>query len=212
MARLIPKVNIEDISVKSERDVARFLVDLLPDDCVIYHSYPWLRVDRNDKGNTTLKEGETDFVVILPSHGILVLEVKGGEIRYDSETREWSRVLPNGNLRSIQDPFEQARRNTHFLETEIKQKGYNGANSLPFGYGYAAVFPDSEYSGETPVGSTPSVILSASDLPKPFIILLFPSPLMLHLSPLSWAFNAFFSRLLLLFYYNSSLLPILFSL
>ncbi|EMJ7188121.1 NERD domain-containing protein [Vibrio vulnificus] len=165
LARLIPKVNIEDISVKSERDVARFLVDLLPDDCVIYHSYPWLRVDRNDKGNTTLKEGETDFVVILPSHGMLVLEVKGGEIRYDNETREWSRVLPNGNLRSIQDPFEQARRNTHFLEKEIKQKGYNGANSLPFGYGYAAVFPDCEYSGETPAGATPSVILSANDLP-----------------------------------------------
>ncbi|MEZ8806044.1 MULTISPECIES: NERD domain-containing protein [Vibrio] len=165
MARLIPKVNIEDISVKSERDVARFLVDLLPDDCVIYHSYPWLRVDRNDKGSTTLKEGETDFVVIIPSHGMLVLEVKGGEIRYENETREWSRVLPDGNLRSIQDPFEQARRNTHFLEKEIKQKGYNGANSLPFGYGYAAVFPDCEYRGETPAGATPSVILSANDLP-----------------------------------------------
>ncbi|CAV18828.1 Conserved hypothetical protein [Vibrio atlanticus] len=165
LARLIPKVNIEDISVKSERDVARFLVDLLPDDCVIYHSYPWLRVDRNDKGSTTLKEGETDFVVIIPSHGMLVLEVKGGEIRYENETREWSRVLPDGNLRSIQDPFEQARRNTHFLEKEIKQKGYNGANSLPFGYGYAAVFPDCEYRGETPAGATPSVILSANDLP-----------------------------------------------
>lgn len=165
MARLIPKVNIEDISVKSERDVARFLVDLLPDDCVIYHSYPWLRVDRNDRGSTTLKEGETDFVVIIPSHGMLVLEVKGGDIRYENETRKWSRVLPDGNLRSIQDPFEQARRNTHFLEKEIKQKGYNGANSLPFGYGYAAVFPDCEYSGETPAGATPSVILSANDLP-----------------------------------------------
>jgi hypothetical protein len=164
LARLIPKVSIDDISVKSERDVAKFLVDLLPDDCVIYHSYPWLKVDRNDKGDSTLKEGETDFVVIIPSHGMLVLEVKGGEINYDHESREWNRVLPNGSLKAIQDPFEQARRNTHFLEETIKKKGYNGAKNLPFGYGYAVVFPDCEYNGETPAGATPSIILSANDL------------------------------------------------
>lgn len=164
MAKLIPKIEIEDISLKPERDVARFLVDLLPDDCVIYHSYPWLRTDRNDKGNTTIKEGETDFVVIIPSHGMLVLEVKGGEIEFDSENRQWNRVLPGGRLKEIQDPFEQARRNTHFLENEIKQRGYNGAKSLPFGYGYVAVFPDCEYSGDTPAGATPSIVLSAGDL------------------------------------------------
>jgi len=165
LARLIPKVGIEDISVKPERDVARFLVELLPDDCIIYHSYPWLRTDRNDKGNTTIKEGETDFVVIIPSHGMLVLEVKGGEIEFDSENRQWNRVLPNGRLKQIQDPFEQARRNTHFLEEEIKRRGYNGASNLPFSYGYAAVFPDCDYFGVTPPGATPSIIISAIDLP-----------------------------------------------
>jgi hypothetical protein len=164
LARLIPKIEIQDISVKSERDVAKYLVDLLPSDCILYHSYPWLRVDRNDKGNTTIKEGETDFVVIIPSHGMLVLEVKGGEIKYDNENRQWNRVLSGGRLKGIQDPFEQARRNTHFLENEIKKKGYNGASNLPFGYGYAVVFPDCEYSGDTPAGSTPSIVLSASDL------------------------------------------------
>jgi hypothetical protein len=165
LARLIPKIEIQDISVKSERDVAKYLVDLLPNDCIIYHSYPWLRADRNDKGNTTLKEGETDFVVIIPSHGMLILEVKGGEIQYDNENRQWNRVLSGGRLKEIQDPFEQARRNTHFLENEIKKKGYNGASNLPFGYGYAALFPDCEYSGDTPAGGTPSIVLSASDLP-----------------------------------------------
>ena len=80
MARLIPKVRIEDIGVKSERDTARHLIDQLPNECIIYHSYPWLKSDRNDRGNTTIMEGETDFVIILPSHGMLILEVKGGEI------------------------------------------------------------------------------------------------------------------------------------
>ena len=113
MARLIPKVEIEEIAVKSERDTARFLVDQLPNDCIIYHSYPWLWSDRNDRGNTTIREGETDFVILLPTHGMLILEVKGGEISYDENTREWSRVLGGGRLKPIQDPFEQVRRNTH---------------------------------------------------------------------------------------------------
>lgn len=165
MARLIPKVEIGEIAVKSERDTARFLVDQLPNDCIIYHSYPWLKSDRNDRGSTTIMEGETDFVIILPSHGVLILEVKGGEILYNEYNRDWSRVLSNGHLKSIQDPFEQARRNTHYLEKTIKRLGYNGSNSLPFTYGYAVVFPDCEYHGPTPVGGEPAIIFSANDLP-----------------------------------------------
>lgn len=165
MARLIPKVEIEEIAVKPERDTARFLVDQLPNDCIIYHSYPWLKSDRNDRGNTTVKEGETDFVIVLPSHGMLILEVKGGEITYDEHSRDWSRVLGNGRLKPIQDPFEQARRNTHYLENAIKRRGYQGINSLPFAYGYAVVFPDCEYSGPTPTGGEPAIIFSAGDLP-----------------------------------------------
>jgi hypothetical protein len=165
LARLIPKVEVEEIEVKSERDTARCLVGQLSNDCVIYHSYPWLKSDRNDRGNTTIKEGETDFVIILPTHGMLILEVKGGEIDYDQDSREWSRVLDGGRLRPIQDPFEQARRNTHYLANAIKLRGYQGANNLPFTYGYAVVFPDCEYKGPVPVGGEPAIIFSASDLP-----------------------------------------------
>jgi hypothetical protein len=165
MARLIPKVAIDEISVKSERDTAKYLVDLLPNDCIIYHSYPWLRTDRNDRGNTTIREGETDFVIILPTHGMLILEVKGGTIDYDEDNRNWNRVLDSGRLKPIQDPFEQARRNTHYLEKAIKLRGYQGADSLPFTYGYAVVFPDCKYKGPTPVGAEPAIIFSAEDLP-----------------------------------------------
>lgn len=40
MARLIPPVNVDGIAVKSERDGARSLVERLPNDCTVYHSYP----------------------------------------------------------------------------------------------------------------------------------------------------------------------------
>ena len=38
-------MNAGDISLKPERDVACALVDQLPSDCIVYHSYPWLKED-----------------------------------------------------------------------------------------------------------------------------------------------------------------------
>jgi hypothetical protein len=165
MARLIPKVAIEEISVKPERDVAQALVDQLPDECLIYHSYPWLKPDRNDKtGKVTLREGETDFVIILPSHGMLIVEVKGGEVFYDGKKSKWFRRIETWN-KEITDPFYQARRNRHYLKDRILELGYPGAQSTPFAHGYAVIFPDCEYKGPTPPGADAAMILSAADLP-----------------------------------------------
>jgi len=145
--------------------VARALVEQLPDECLVYHSYPWLRADRDDRGSTTLREGEADFVVIVPTHGMLVIEVKGGVVAYDADTRGWYRQLPNGSRKAIQDPVEQARRNLHYLEKQILSLGYPGRSVLPFTYGYAVAFPDCEYKGPAPPGTEPVIILTARDLP-----------------------------------------------
>ena len=123
MARLIPRVSVDEIALKPERDVARALVDQLPDDCLIYHSYPWLKPDRNDRtGKVTLREGETDFVIILPSHGVLIIEVKGGDVYYDESKGRWFRQVRD-ERREIKDPFDQARRNRHYLKDRILDLG-----------------------------------------------------------------------------------------
>ncbi|MEJ2147596.1 MAG: nuclease-related domain-containing protein [Acidobacteriota bacterium] len=112
MARLIPRQAVEDIGLKPERDVARALVETLPEEVVVYHSYPWLRAERNDRARADmLREGEADFLVVDPHRGILILEVKGGTIEYDSRDHTWCRLLNGGRRRAIQDPFEQARKN-----------------------------------------------------------------------------------------------------
>ncbi len=166
MARLIPRIAIEEISVKPERDVARQLVRLLPNDCIVYHSYPWLRSDRNDRDRkTTLREGEVDFVVVMPGYGLLVIEVKGGTIECDSANMSWSRRLDSGARKEIQDPFDQARRNTHYLANQIYEAGYRGADKLPFAFGYAVVFPDCEFQGPAPPGADLAILLTARDLP-----------------------------------------------
>jgi len=164
MARLIPKIVPEEISNVGERNVAMALVEQLPDDCIVYHSYPWLRSDRNDNtGRVTLREGEADFVIVHPKAGVLILEVKGGEIHYDHKSRGWYRKEPH-RIVEIKDPFEQARRNAHTLEREIRRESFRGQDHIPCPYGYAVVFPHCEYSGAVPPGADTSIIFTASDL------------------------------------------------
>jgi len=166
MATLIPKIDVDEIGLKPERDVARALIGQLPNDVRVLHSYPWLRPDRNDAtGNTTLHEGESDFLILWPKLGLLVLEVKGGEIVYKPNTRRWSRRLADRSLKGIQDPFEQAARNMHEIVRQIKRQLYGDKNP-PFAFGYAAVFPDCQFDGPTPPGAQPAICLSTNDLSK----------------------------------------------
>lgn len=166
MANLIPKIAVDEISNKPERDVARVLVDRLPSQVTIFHSYPWLRPERDEKtGKLTLKEGEADFLILWPELGFLVLEVKGGDIHYADDRRGWYRALPSGGKRSITDPFVQGSKNMHAVGSAISDRVYGGAQ-LKFAYGYAAIFPDCIYTGPTPPGSQAVNTWSADDLDK----------------------------------------------
>jgi hypothetical protein len=167
MAKFIPKIEVEEILNKPERDVARELQSQLPNDCIIYHSYPWLKEERSDWGSSTLKEGEADFLIIFPGKGFLVLEVKGGRIEFSPSEHEWHRILPSKKTKRIKDPFEQARKNMHVLKGLIlKQYGLRENDNLSFPYGYAVIFPDCVYEGPDPTGASKKIVLSANDLTK----------------------------------------------
>ena len=74
MAKLIPHLDITTIQNKPERDVADSLVNSLDKACWVFHSYPWLRPERYDRGKEHfLVEGEADFVVFSPDFGLLIL-------------------------------------------------------------------------------------------------------------------------------------------
>jgi hypothetical protein len=166
MAKLVPNIPLDSISFPSERDTAKALVSQLPDNVTVFHSYPWLKSERNDQdGKDTLREGEADFVVIIPELGFLVLEVKGGEIIFIPEDRKWYRKRPNGDLRQIKDPFEQACKNKHVIKEKILKYVFPGQESLPCAFGQAVVFPDCNYTGSAPPGADPAIILTERDLP-----------------------------------------------
>ena len=61
---------------------------------------------RDDIG-APAREGEADFLVLHRQYGLLIIEVKGGEITLKGRT--WYRHV-TASLKEIKDPVRQARR------------------------------------------------------------------------------------------------------
>ncbi len=101
----------------------------------------------------------------LTDHGLLVLEVKGGSIEYDSLTHEFFRVHDRGGQEKIQNPFDQAARNLYAIRDMIlAHDSLRGQNTLPFAHGYAVAFPHCVYSGPLPPDAEREIVFSANDV------------------------------------------------
>ena len=160
MARMIPDVDPAQLEHTSEEPVYRALRDQLCEDFVVLHSYPWLRPWR---GEGALAEGEADFVILHPAHGLLVLEVKGGDtIRHDGH--RWFRDTAQGPI-EFQDPFRQARRNMHALLDIVKERSGGRVSKRDFVHGYAVVFPHVDYEGAPPPHADRAIVISRRHLP-----------------------------------------------
>lgn len=143
--RFCPPINALPIEVRSEAIVARALQEQLSSEWTVFHSYPWLS---NRSGR--MEQGETDFILLHP-RGLLLLEVKGGRIAYDCDTREWAQ-----NHHGMKDPFDQARRGMHLLWSQIGESD--------FVRGYSVAFPDCRFMGSLPPGVLRTILLDAEDL------------------------------------------------
>ena len=157
MAIMRPEVDPKEIPHDSERLVYIALRDQLSNEYVVLHSYPWLRTDRDGK----LREGEADFVVLHQEKGMLVLEVKGGELRF--ERGQWERLKSTG-FAPITDPFKQARKSMHFLVERIESRTTGDVQEYDFTYGHAVVFPHDNYRGQIPPGAEPELIISSRQM------------------------------------------------
>jgi hypothetical protein len=160
MARMIPDVDPATIKVDSERVLYSHLREGLPKKYMVFHSYPWLRLWRGDR-DKALVEGEADFLVVHPKHGVLVLEAKGGEV--DFQGGQWVRRTKFG-VKHIKDPFEQARRNMHAILDIVRD--YSGGNLTrdQYVHGYAVAFPHLEYRGRLPANTTRALVICQQNL------------------------------------------------
>lgn len=153
MARMFPeRIHIETRS-NAERILYRELQSQLPNDYIVFHSVAWLSRDTHSGA----RDGEADFVIAHPTKGLIVLEVKGGAIRYDGESDRWY----SGNY-AIKDPFEQAKGNKYSLLQKLKDLPY--WRSRRINIGHAVAFPDVVVKGALRLDAPRAIVMDRTDL------------------------------------------------
>lgn len=132
----------------------------LPEDFVVFYNCKWQKID----GIKNPKEGESDFIIVHPNKGVIVLEVKGGGIDYDAESDTWTSTDRNGNVHQIKDPVNQGIYTKHLIIQEVKK-----ASSLKNDWlkiWNAVCFPDTSISNNFVFGAslTREQVLDRNDL------------------------------------------------
>ena len=133
----IPDAIRRDPSRQAECAVYDALLETLPEE---YSVFGWVAWVGRKPGNGA-RDGEADFVIAHPEHGILVLEVKGGAIEHDATTSRWSSTSVSGKTHPLpQSPFLQA--SGHRFDLERKLSECSGWHGRPVTFGWAVAFPD----------------------------------------------------------------------
>jgi DNA-binding Xre family transcriptional regulator len=134
MAVMYPRTLFEpDLKSRAEGKVFDALEARLDDEWEVFHSAAW--VVRGKKQG--VEDGEIDFVIVHPEHGIVCLEVKGGGIECQHGT--WYGIHDRKRER-IRDPFKQATDHTYDLRRKLADMPAKGGGSLAIVY--AVAFPD----------------------------------------------------------------------
>ena len=121
-----------------EVEVLKAFKNQLPADWVVMPSVHWTL-----EKNGYVRDGEADFVVLVPDSGLVVVEVKGSKEFKVGENGIWSRKKPNGTWTELEEaPPEQAIRNMHDL-TGALNKSYKWL-SFPGRYSYLVIYPQGQ--------------------------------------------------------------------
>jgi hypothetical protein len=103
----------------------------------IFYSRPWWGI--TERGGE--RDGEADFIIAHPDHGLLFLEVKGGRISFNPETQQWHTKDRNNITFQIKDPVKQAMTCQHAFLRKLTGLPKWPKKFIRFRYG--VVFPDS---------------------------------------------------------------------
>ncbi len=161
MARMYPEEYREDPGSPSEaeRILYRELQRQLPDDYLVFHRRPWHAP--NAEGSA--RDGEADFVIAHPDHGLLVVEAKSGGVARDPKTDQWSAVDYGGRrTKAIDNPVLQALRCQKALLRRIL--GLPAGGKRWWTIGYAVAFPEIDFDVAL-FEVTPEIVLDRKDMP-----------------------------------------------
>lgn len=139
----------------SERRVAAALRQL-PDDWTVLHSVTW-----QSKRGARQGDGEADFLILHPEFGIIVLEVKGGDIEVING--RWKSTDRLGVVHEIKNPFEQAIASKHALLKRLEGESFGGRVRI----GHAVAFPHLDELPPVGLASNRVISWTVSDLAAP---------------------------------------------
>ncbi|MBO0706721.1 MAG: NERD domain-containing protein [Candidatus Dormibacteraeota bacterium] len=143
----------------AERQVFDALARALPDAYDVIHHVPWVR--RRTRGGG--EDGETDFVLVHPTRGVLVLEVKGGLVNYDAASGLWTtRRTKADPPQSRRDPFQQVTDSTYHLRNWLRELPGWRREWGPFGH--AVLFPHGLLRGGPLPQLDPRIVLNGPDM------------------------------------------------
>lgn len=113
MATMLPDVPRE-CTQNSLEELMFESLKKLPDDYYVFHSFTIVKVT-----DGVIRESETDFVVFNPDMGIICIEAKAGNVKY--ENAEW--YYGSGIKMRHGGPYLQAETNKYKLIQYIRDKG-----------------------------------------------------------------------------------------
>lgn len=159
MAQFIPSINPETMEFGSEADFARAMQKQLGEGFLVMHSLPWVFPARDDI-DAPSREGEADFLLLHRQFGLLIIEVKGGEITLKGRT--WYRHVKAG-LKEIKDPVRQARRSLWALKKRIELVCGKAVADQTI-ISVAVAFPHCLFKDNPPTDLPADAILTMDDL------------------------------------------------
>lgn len=153
MARIIPDIDPRIIDNNGEKAFYT-AASKLPEGYTVIYSYKYQSDEDPDQVY------EADFIIVHPSLGFLVVEVKQGDISYFNG--QWIESKDKGYKSMKKDPVEQAR---NAMFAIVRQYTTRTKNKFPLKIKYAVCFPEcSKISGDTPSDLDKRSILLFHDL------------------------------------------------
>lgn len=157
MAVFIPDVKPEDFNNSpGEKEVYEAL-KILGKDYTIFYSLSWISIG-NDR---TI--GEADFVIFHPGKGIMVIEVKSGEIEY--KYGSWIQTNRSSGIKKEIRPYDQARKSQFEIFDRLKKRQKRSDFTVPM-LCYAVWFPSIEYkrTDDFPAEASPEITFDSKSL------------------------------------------------
>lgn len=142
-------------SPNSEIKFRKALVDA--PDLIVFHSVGWQSRRRGRPG-----DGEADFILVVPGHGLLVVEVKGGGVEIAGGS--WFSTGSDGIRNGIKNPFEQAK-DSKFALLGFLQNVKPQFATVPIFHGVC--FPDIRIESGISIFGPRDLIIDKQDLQDP---------------------------------------------